>query len=37
MDKVIYPVGSKVRVTKNHSVVWEQAAAREGDVLTVMK
>lgn len=35
MDKVVYPVGSKVRVTKTHTIVWEQATVQKGDVLTV--
>ena len=35
LDKEIYPVGSKVRVTKNHSLSWEQPWPETGDVLTV--
>lgn len=35
MDKVIYAVGSKVRVTKSHSLSWIQPWPEAGDVLTV--
>lgn len=35
LDKVVYPVGSKVRVTRSHALGWEQPWPEAGDVLTV--
>lgn len=36
MNKEIYPIGAKVRVTKDHDVTWAKPWPKEGDVVTVV-